>query len=102
VGHGGDGDVTVVDGYTHFPAESVNRRFLRPSDTRSRCYWKGVASYYDVVVNGETNRDAAWYYPDPSPRAAPLVKGRIAFWRGVRVEGEGAACRGLLGRLGLH
>lgn len=51
------------------------------------CPWKGTASYYDVVVDGKVNQRAAWYYPDPSQQAAPLVGGRIAFWRGVTIEG---------------
>ena len=51
----------------------------------AKAIWKGVASYYDVVVNGETNRDAAWYYPDPKTAAAN-IKGHVAFWRGVQVE----------------
>jgi pyruvate/2-oxoglutarate dehydrogenase complex dihydrolipoamide dehydrogenase (E3) component len=61
--------------------------------------WKGVASYYDVVVDGAVNRDAAWHYPQPSDRAAPLVGGRIAFWRGVRIEDDAAARGGLVRRL---
>lgn len=93
-------DVTVVDGYTYFPASAVDHRYLRASETRSRCYWKGVASYYDVAVEGQVNRDAAWHYPNPSAEAAPLVRGRIGFWRGVRIEAEGEARRsGLLSRL---
>jgi len=75
----------VVEGNQYFPPESVRREYLRPSDTHTTCPWKGVASYYDVVVNGETNRDAAWYYPDPKAAAAEIA-GHVAFWRGVRVE----------------
>jgi len=81
-------DVEVVDGYSYFPAEAVDRRYLQPSDHRSRCPWKGTASYYDVVVHGEVNRAAAWHYADPSQRAAPLVGGRIGFWRGVKIKAE--------------
>lgn len=81
-------DVEVVEGYTYFPVDAVDRRYLRPSEHRSVCPWKGTASYYDVVVDGAVNADAAWHYPEPSPRAAPLVGGRIAFWRGVRIEAE--------------
>ena len=58
---------------------------LRDSASHTVCPWKGQASYYDVVVDGEVNRDAAWYYPDPSPAAA-AIKGHIAFWRGVEVR----------------
>jgi uncharacterized protein (DUF427 family) len=75
----------VVEGNHYFPAEAVDRRYLRASDTHTTCAWKGVASYYDVVVNGQTNRDAAWYYPEPK-EAAARIKDRVAFWRGVTVK----------------
>ena len=74
----------VVEGNHYFPGESVNREFFEDSPTHTTCPWKGEASYYNVVVNGEVNKDAAWYYPNPKP-AAEQIKGRIAFWRGVRV-----------------
>jgi uncharacterized protein (DUF427 family) len=75
----------VVEGNHYFPAESVRREFLRPSASHTACAWKGTASYYDVVVDGQVNRDAAWYYPDPS-RAAERIRGRVAFWHGVKVR----------------
>jgi len=75
----------VVEGNPYFPADTVKREFLRDSSTHTICGWKGTASYYDVVVNGETNKDAAWYYPEPKPEAAN-IKGYIAFWKGVKVE----------------
>jgi len=75
----------LVEGNHYFPPEAVRREFLRPSATHTTCSWKGVASYYDVVVGGEVNRDAAWYYPEPKPAAAQ-VKDRVAFWHGVVVE----------------
>jgi uncharacterized protein (DUF427 family) len=75
----------LVEGNHYFPPAAVRRECLRPSATHTTCSWKGVASYYDVVVGGETNRDAAWYYPDPKPAAAN-VKDHVAFWRGVVVE----------------
>lgn len=78
-------DTIVVEGNHYFPADAVDRRHLRPSRTTTVCAWKGTASYYDVVVGDEVNRDAAWWYPDPKP-GAEHVAGRIAFWRGVRVE----------------
>ncbi len=65
--------------------ESVNRELLNDSSTHTRCAWKGEASYFDVVVDGQVNRDAAWYYPDPKPAAAQ-IKDHVAFWRGVRIE----------------
>lgn len=78
-------DCIVVEGNQYFPADALDRRYFRPSDTHTVCSWKGTASYYDVVVDGEVNRDAAWYYPEPRP-AAQQIAGRVAFWRGVRVE----------------
>jgi uncharacterized protein (DUF427 family) len=75
----------VVEGNQYFPPGAVDRRYFRESATHTTCPWKGVASYYDVVVDGQTNKDAAWYYPDPKPAAAE-IKDHIAFWRGVRVE----------------
>lgn len=75
----------VVEGNHYFPPESVNREYLRDSATHTVCSWKGVASYYDIVVNDAVNRDAAWYYPEPND-AARRIAGYIAFWRGVKVE----------------
>jgi uncharacterized protein (DUF427 family) len=78
-------EIIVVEGNHYFPPDSVNRDYLQESSTQSTCPWKGLASYYSVVVNGQTNRDAAWYYPDPKPAAAE-IKDYVACWRGVRVE----------------
>lgn len=75
----------VVEGNHYFPPQSVDPACLRPSTTHTVCSWKGTASYHDVVVNGEVNKDAAWFYPEPKPEAAQIA-GYIAFWRGVRVE----------------
>lgn len=77
-------DTVVVEGNHYFPAESVKREFLRDSSTRTTCPWKGVASYYHLEVDGQTNQDAAWYYPEPKEAAKQIV-GRIAFWKGVSV-----------------
>ncbi|MFN4279515.1 DUF427 domain-containing protein [Thermosynechococcus sp.] len=74
----------VVEGNVYFPPEALNQAYFQPSDTHTVCGWKGTASYYHIVVNGEMNRDAAWYYPDPQPAAAN-IKGYVAFWRGVQV-----------------
>lgn len=80
-----DSDATVVVERNHyFPPESADATKLQPSSTRTTCGWKGVAHYYDVVVDGVVNKDAAWYYPEPKPAAAE-IKDRIAFWKGVRV-----------------
>jgi uncharacterized protein (DUF427 family) len=75
----------VVEGNHYFPPDSINLEFLRDSEEHTRCPWKGIASYYDVVVDGEVSRGGAWFYPDPS-RAAKKIKDHVAFWRGVRVE----------------
>ena len=78
-------DTVVVEGNHYFPVADVHAEHLRPSDSHTTCPWKGVASYYDVVVGDEVNHDAAWYYPSPRP-AADRIQGRVAFWRGVSVE----------------
>ena len=75
-----------VEGNQYFPADSVNHELLEPSSHTTICPWKGTAHYYDVVVGGEKNRNAAWYYPEPKPEAAK-IKGHLAFWKGVKVEG---------------
>ncbi len=77
-------DTVVVEGNHYFPAESIHREYFRDSDHHSLCPWKGEASYYDVVVNGEANANAAWYYPEPKDAAAQ-IRGHVAFWRGVDV-----------------
>ena len=79
------GDTVVVEGNHYFPPSSVRMDLLRPSDTTSFCGWKGTATYYSVVAGGKTNRDCAWCYAEPSPGAAH-IKGRIAFWKGVRIR----------------
>jgi len=78
-------DTVVVEGNHYFPPDSISREHFRESETHTVCPWKGTASYYDVVVGGDVNRDAAWYYPQPKD-AARQIKDRVAFWRGVRVE----------------
>lgn len=78
-------ETIVVEGNHYFPPSAVKSEFLASSPASSVCPWKGTASYYDVVVDGETNAGAAWYYPDPKP-AASDIKDHIAFWRGVRVD----------------
>ena len=81
-----DSDETViVEGNHYFPPEAVNWDYFIDSRTQTTCPWKGVASYYTIEVNGEQNRDAAWYYPRPSD-AADHIKDHVAFWRGVQVS----------------
>lgn len=77
-------DTVVVEGNHYFPLDSVDPNVLQASDTHTTCPWKGIASYYSVSVDGATNRDAAWYYPQPKS-AASQIEGRVAFWRGVTV-----------------
>ena len=77
-------DTEVVEGNHYFPADSLNTEYFQPSETHSVCPWKGTASYYDVVVDGDVNGDAAWYYPEAKPDAKN-IEGRIAFWKGVEV-----------------
>ena len=75
----------VVEGNQYFPPDAIKRSYFKESTTHTVCSWKGTASYYDVVVDGQTNKDAAWYYPEPKD-AAKEIKGYIAFWHGVKVE----------------
>lgn len=78
-------DTIVIEGNHYFPADSLNREFFKESVTSSSCPWKGTASYHNVAVNGETNRDAAWFYAEPKD-AAKEIKGRVAFWKGVQIS----------------
>jgi uncharacterized protein (DUF427 family) len=77
-------DTVVVEGNHYFPRSAVTDGVLVDSTRTSVCPWKGTASYHSVVVDGQVNEDAAWYYPDPKPAAAE-IKDRVAFWRGVEV-----------------
>ena len=78
-------DTVVVEGNHYFPADSLKREYVSFSNHRSSCPWKGQAHYHSLFVNGEMNSDAVWYYPEPS-EAAAQIKGRVAFWKGVRIE----------------
>lgn len=78
-------ETTQVEGNAYFPPESLKREYLRDSTHTTVCPWKGTANYYDVVVNGLTNQNAAWYYAEPKQEAV-RIKGYVAFWKGVRVE----------------
>jgi len=78
-------ETVVVEGNQYFPAESIKREFFQTSETHTVCGWKGTASYYDIVVNGETNKDAAWYYPEAKPDAKN-IEGYVAFWKGVEIK----------------
>jgi uncharacterized protein (DUF427 family) len=78
-------DTVVVEGNHYFPPESIKREYFKESATHTTCPWKGEASYYNVVVDGEENSDAAWYYPRPK-EAAKQIEGYVAFWRGVEIK----------------
>lgn len=78
-------ETIVIEGNHYFPPDSVTREFLKSSDTKTICPWKGEASYFSIEVNREVNKDAAWYYPNPK-EAAKRITNYIAFWKGVKVE----------------
>ena len=77
-------DTVVVEGNHYFPVGSVREDVLRSSATHTTCPWKGEASYYSIEVDGRTNQDAAWFYPEPK-EAASEIRDRVAFWKGVEV-----------------
>ncbi len=97
-------DTVVVEGNHYFPVDSIDQSYLVSSEKHTTCPWKGVASYYNVLVDGKENKDAAWYYPQPSA-AARQLRGHVAFWRGVEVvaddrePGDSSSSAPLLGRL---
>ena len=78
-------DTVVVEGNHYFPESALKREYVVGSNHRSTCHWKGEARYYSLLVNGDLNPDAVWYYPEPF-EAAAQIKGRVAFWKGVKVE----------------
>lgn len=80
-----ESDETInIEGNQYFPVKSVNKDYLLPSETQTVCHWKGTASYFDIKMEGKTNKDAAWHYPAPSS-LADKIQGYIAFWHGVEV-----------------
>ncbi len=79
-------DTIVVEGNHYFPRQSLVEEHFSPSTKHTYCPWKGQASYLTVEAGGDTAPDAAWFYPEPKPKAEELVRDRVAFWRGVRVE----------------
>lgn len=78
-------DTVVVEGNHYFPLDSLDRSVVKPSETHTVCGWKGTASYLSLEVDGQTNADAAWFYPEPM-KGAEAVADRVAFWRGVTVS----------------
>jgi uncharacterized protein (DUF427 family) len=79
-----DETVTIENNY-YFPASAIKKEFFKENETHTTCAWKGVASYYDIVVDGKVNKDAAWYYPEVSS-LAKSIKGYVAFWKGVKID----------------
>jgi uncharacterized protein (DUF427 family) len=79
-------DIVTVEGNAYFPASALRQDLIVPSEHTSVCGWKGTAQYYSLRVDGQSNANAVWYYPDPKPAAAQ-IKDRVAFWKGVKVEG---------------
>ena len=75
----------IVEGNHYFPFDAINKEYFKESNTHTSCHWKGVASYYSIEVNGQVNKDAAWYYPTAKDKAKN-IEGYIAFWKGVKVE----------------
>jgi uncharacterized protein (DUF427 family) len=78
-------DTVVVEGNHYFPEAALDRQYVTFSNHRTTCPWKGQAHYYSLIVGGELNPDSVWYYPDPKPEAE-MIRGRVAFWKGVKVE----------------
>lgn len=78
-------ETIVVEGNHYFPPEAISQEYFRTSESHTTCPWKGLASYYNLVVNGKINPDAAWYYPQPKDAAKPIA-GYVAFWKGVEVS----------------
>jgi uncharacterized protein (DUF427 family) len=78
-------ETIVVENNHYFPNDSVHKEYLKESNTHTVCPWKGTASYYTLEVDGKTNKDAAWFYPNPK-EAAKNIAGYVAFWRGVEVK----------------
>ncbi len=77
-------DTVVLEGNHYFPMHSVNPEYIQKSSAMTTCAWKGRANYYDLVVDGKTNAQAAWYYADPKPEA-DQIRDRVAFWKGVEI-----------------
>jgi len=78
-------DTVLVEGNHYFPRSSLKQEFISFSNHKTSCAWKGQASYYSLMINGELNTDAVWYYADPKPEAE-AIRNRVAFWKGVKVE----------------
>ena len=82
-------ETVIVERNHYFPRSALREECFEPSETTTQCHWKGTAHYLTVVIDGDRNVDAAWYYPEPFEAAAEITD-RVAFWKGVRVE-EGSS-----------
>ena len=81
-----ESDQTInIEGNQYFPPDSINKEFFRKNSTQTLCHWKGTASYYDILIEGQINPNAAWFYPEPSA-LADKIKNYVAFWKGVEVS----------------
>lgn len=78
-------DTVVVEGNHYFPASALKREYVVGSNHHTMCSWKGEASYYSLLVDGDLNPDAVWYYAEPKEAAAE-IKDCVAFWKGVKVS----------------
>jgi uncharacterized protein (DUF427 family) len=78
-------ETVIVEGNHYFPQDALNKEFILESSTHTTCPWKGIASYYSLIVDGKENRDSVWYYPEPSEKAMN-IKGKVAFWKGVEIS----------------
>jgi uncharacterized protein (DUF427 family) len=77
-------DTVIIEGNHYFPESSVKKEFLKASETETVCHWKGTANYFSLIVAGKEHKDAAWYYATPG-ELAKVIKGRVAFWKGVQI-----------------
>lgn len=83
-------DLIYIEGNWYFPPNALKEEYFSASEAHTICPWKGEASYYDIAIEGEINKDGAWYYPEPKPTAIKIVKkdftNYVAFWHGVEVK----------------
>ncbi len=91
-------DTVKVEGNHYFPKKSLNKQHFKKNSKQSMCPWKGTAKYYDIEVDGKTNKAAAWYYPKPS-KAASNIKNHVAFWGDVKIQGSNGSADGFFNRL---
>lgn len=75
----------IVENNHYFPMEDIKEEYFSISDHHTRCPWKGKAAYFHIKVDGEFNKDAAWYYPEASHAAKP-IENYVAFWNGIKVS----------------